>query len=88
MNKNFIKIEIDDSAPLISIEYQNIGKFQELIFLLMSSSGIELIYQSLKKDLTLNGRVEELGILDSLVNYLSSNDASQEEQFIDPSSFQ
>lgn len=68
MSKNYIKIELENSVnsktfPLITMEYENIESFQNLIFFLLSDSGSMLFIKTIEQELIEKNRLNELEIL-------------------------
>lgn len=88
-NNSYIKIEIEDSIPIISIEYDSINSFQDLVFLLFSKSGSNLLSSTLEQELTLSNKDDEINILKAISTFIKSNDDIDDENsnFINPSSF-
>lgn len=91
-NNNYIKIEIVDSTPVIMMEYDGLESFKDLIFFIMSPSGLELFYNTIERDLILNNKKDELKVLTSLVKLISEkdnfiNNSIDEDEFISPSFF-
>ena len=64
---NYIKIEFDQSKPFVSMEYDDMDSFQNLIFFLISPSGTELFLKTVEKDLLDNNKEEELEIIKALM---------------------
>jgi hypothetical protein len=94
MNKNYIKIELSDSLPVVSMEYDSIESFQNLMFCLVSESGFNLIYKTIEKDLMIKNRTDEIEIMAALVSLvnkdvqdLAVDKRSESLNVIDPSSF-
>jgi hypothetical protein len=94
MNKNYIKIELSDSLPVVSMEYDSIESFQSLMFCLVSESGFNLMYKTIEKDLMIKNRTDEIEIMSALVSLvnkdiqdLAVDKRSESLNVIDPSSF-
>lgn len=87
MSNGFIKIDIEDSYPVISMEYDTLEIFKDLMFFVLSPSGMELFCETIQKDLINNNRTDELKILDSIIKLLGDQDEFHDEEFISPSSF-
>jgi hypothetical protein len=91
-NDNYIKIEIMDSTPVITMEYDGLESFKDLIFFILSPAGLELFYNTIEKDLILNNKKDELKVLTSIVKLISEknnliNNTIDEDEFISPSFF-
>lgn len=89
MSNNHVNIEIIDSIPIISMEYSNLDSFQDLVFLLFSQAGSNLLSSTLEKELLLNNKLEELKILKIIAQFINEDDIYDEDsdQFLNPSSF-
>lgn len=94
MNTNYIKIELSNSLPVVSIEYDSIESFQNLMFCLISESGFNLMYKTIEKDLIRQNRKEEIEIMAALANIVNADikdlavqNRSESNNVIDPSSF-
>jgi hypothetical protein len=89
MNNSFIKIEIIDSKPVVSFEYSNIEDFKDLMFFIMSESGLNLLYNSIEQNLISNDKNEEIDMLNMIISVLNSSIDlnSTDDDFIDPCSF-
>jgi len=64
---NYIKIEFDQSKPFVSMEYDDMDSFQNLIFFLISPSGTELFLKTIEKDFVEKNKEEELEIIKALM---------------------
>jgi len=88
---NYIKIKLTDSYPVVSIEYEDLTRFQELMFCLISDRGSNLIYKTIESELIENNKKEEIEIIGKLLSILSVNtldDLDKKKQsFTNPSSF-
>jgi hypothetical protein len=73
MKENYIKIKFVGSTPFISIQYDSIESFQNLIFFLMSPTGTELFLKTIEKDLVEQNKSEELEIIKAFM-YIISQD--------------
>lgn len=93
MNKetNYIKIKLTDSYPVVSIEYEDLTHFQELMFCLISDRNSSLIYKTIELELIEKNKKEEIEIMSKLLNILSVNPLDEtdvkKQNFINPSSF-
>jgi hypothetical protein len=89
MNNSFIKIEIIDSKPVVSFEYSSIEDFKDLMFFIMSESGLNLLYNSIEQNLISNDKNEEIDMLNMIISVLNSSIDlnSTDDDFIDPCSF-
>lgn len=89
MSNNHVRIEIIDSIPIISMEYGNLDSFQDLVFLLFSQAGSNLLNSTLEQELLLNNKLEELKILKIIAQFINEDDIYDEDsdQFLNPSSF-
>lgn len=68
MSQNYIKIELENSGnsktvPLITMKYESIESFQNLIFFLLSDSGSVLFTKTIEQELIEKNRLNELEIL-------------------------
>lgn len=73
MSENYIKIEFDGSKPFISIQYDSIESFQNLIFFIMSPTGTDLFLKTIEKDLVRNNKTEELETIKAFMHIISQN---------------
>ena len=73
MKENYIKIEFDVSTPYISMKYDSIESFQNLIFFLMSPTGTELFLKTIEKDLVEKNKAEELESIKAFMHIISQN---------------
>ena len=73
MKENYIKIKFVGSTPFISIQYDSIESFQNLIFFLMSPTGTELFLKTIEKDLVEQNKSEELEIIKAFMYIISQN---------------
>jgi hypothetical protein len=73
MKENYIKIEFDGSTPYISMKYDSIESFQNLIFFLMSPTGTELFLKTIEKDLVEKNKAEELESIKAFMHIISQN---------------
>lgn len=92
--KNYIKIEMINSKPNISIEYDSLESFQHLMFCLLSPHGFELVYKTIEKQLVENNKKEEIESLSILFELLNKDNEenllqlnSKKVNLINPSSF-
>lgn len=89
---NYIKIELQNSLPVVSMEYDSIESFQSLMFCIISESGFNLIYKTIEKDLIQNNMIDEIEILSALMSLVNKDiqDLSHNTRgmtLINPSSF-
>lgn len=88
---NYIKIEIIDSRPAVSMEYDSIDSFQKLMFCLISESGFGSVYQTIEQELINDKKMEEIEVLGKLISLLndSNNELSytNKKNLLNPSSF-
>lgn len=94
MSKNFLKIEMINSKPIISLEYDSLESFQHLMFCLLSPQGFELVYKTLQKQLIENDKKEEVESLSIILELLNKENEeklvyldSKKVNLINPSSF-
>jgi hypothetical protein len=90
MSKNYIKIEMDESLPYISMEYEDLDSFKDLVFFVMSKTGSDLFCKTIEHELLINNKHEELKILDFINAILQSDEIllnSEETNLMNPSSF-
>jgi hypothetical protein len=91
MNNSFLKIEIIDSKPVVTFEYKDLEEFKDIMFFILSDSGLNLLYNSIEQDLILNNKDKELDILTMIIDTLNvdnaDSDPSDEDDFITPFSF-
>jgi len=91
MNNSFLKIEIIESKPVVTFEYKDLEEFKDVMFFILSDSGLNLLYHTIEQDLILNNKEKELDILNMIINTLNTNyadsDSSDDEDFISPYSF-
>lgn len=75
--KNYLKIEFNESTPVVSMEYDSIESFQNLIFFLLSPTGTDLFIKTIEKQLVESKKEAELETIKTLTYILSkdSNDA-------------
>ena len=73
MSENYIKIEFNGSKPFISIQYDSIESFQNLIFFIMSPTGTDLFLKTIEKDLVRNNKTEELETIKAFMHIISQN---------------
>lgn len=91
MNNSFLKIEIIDSKPVVTLEYKDLEEFKDIMFFVMSESGLNLLYNNIEQDLIINNKDQELDILNMIIHtlntdYVDSN-PSDDDDFISPCSF-
>ena len=91
MNNSYLKIEIIDSKPVVTFEYKDLEEFKDVMFFIMSESGLNLLYNTIEQDLIMKNKDQELEILNMIINTLNTNyaesDSSDDEDFISPYSF-
>lgn len=73
MKKNYLKIELTDTLPVIEMNYDSIESFQSLMFCLISESGFNLVYKTIEKDLIANNKNDELEVLKLLIDLIAEN---------------
>ena len=91
MNNSFLKIEIIDSKPVVTLEYKDLEEFKDIMFFVMSESGLNLLYNNIEQDLIVNNKDQELDILNMIIHTLNTDYAdsnpSDNDDFISPFSF-
>jgi hypothetical protein len=87
MSNGYIKIDIEDSTPFITVEYEDLATFKDLMFFILSPSGMELFCQTIEKDLVENNKADELKILNAMIKLINSQYDVVDDEFISPSSF-
>jgi len=87
MNNGYIKIDMEGSTPFITVEYEDLEIFKDLMFFILSPSGIELFCQTIEKDLLENNKTDELKILKAMIKLINSQYDIIDDEFISPSSF-
>jgi len=88
MSKNYLKIELTETLPIIEMNYDSIESFQSLMFCLISDSGFNLVYKTIEKDLIDNRKIDELEILKLLIDLATENKNNTNNfNLINPSSF-
>lgn len=89
-NNSYIKIQIVDSIPLITMEYEDIAIFKDLLFFLASPAGSELAIKTIEKNLLDNNKKEELETLNSICDYIKQDNSyisKSDVEYIRPSCF-
>ena len=71
--KNYLQIEFDGSKPFVSMEYDSIESFQNLIFFLISPTGTDLFLKTIEKQLIEANKEAELETIKAL-RYIISKD--------------
>lgn len=71
--KNYLKIEFDGSTPFVSMEYDSIESFQNLVFFLISPTGTDLFLKTIEKQLVEAKKEEELETIKALM-YIITKD--------------
>lgn len=85
---NYIKIEIKDSLPHVSMEYDSLESFRDLIFIMLSPKGEELFLTTIEKDLIEKNKSDELEIMKLIQGMIKESLFKPENNYIiDPSSF-
>jgi hypothetical protein len=85
---NYIKIEIKDSLPYVSMEYDSLESFRDLIFTMLSPKGEELFLTTIEKDLIEKNKSDELEIMKLIQGIIKESLFKPENNYIiDPSSF-
>lgn len=85
---NYIKIEIKDSLPYVSMEYDSLESFRDLIFTMLSPKGEELFLTTIEKDLIEKNKSDELEIMKLIQGIIKESLFKPENSYIiDPSSF-
>lgn len=88
---NYIKIELIDSKPSVSMEYDSIDSFQRLMFCLISESGSGIIYKTIEKELINDNKMEEIESLGKLISLITEDytdlSGSKKSNLLNPSSF-
>lgn len=69
---NYVKIEIINSVPMVSMEYDDIESFKNLIFCMLSEKGTDLFTATVKASLLENNAVEELHILKEFATIIAN----------------
>lgn len=91
MNNSFLKIEIIDSKPVVTLEYKDLEEFKDIMFFVMSESGLNLLYNNIERDLITNNKDQELDIINMIIHTLNTDYAdsnpSDDDDFISPCSF-
>lgn len=75
MNNSFLKIEIIDSELVVTFEYKDLEEFKDLMFFIMSQSGLNLIYYHIEKNLVANNKNQELNVINTIIKMLNTEDA-------------
>lgn len=88
---NYIKIELIDSKPSVSMEYDSIDSFQRLMFCLISESGFGLVYKTIEKELITDNKMEEIEALGKLISLIKDDytdlSDNKNKSLFNPSSF-
>ena len=89
---NYIKIELQDGLPYVSMEYDSLEAFRDLIFTAISPNGAELFVVTIENDLIRKNKSEELNILRMIKNTIDSQEInfkkdSTDNFVINPGSF-
>lgn len=71
--KNYLQIEFDGSRPFVSMEYDSIESFQNLIFFLISPTGTDLFLKTIEKQLIEGKKEEELETIKAMM-YIITKD--------------
>ena len=91
MNNSFLKIEIIDAKLVVILEYKDLEEFKDIMFFVMSESGLNLLYNNIEQDLIVNNKDQELDILNMIIHTLNTDYAdsnpSDNDDFISPFSF-
>jgi len=69
---NYVKIEIINSIPMVSMEYDDIENFKNLVFCLLSEKGSELFMATIRASLIENNASEELYILKEFASIIAN----------------
>lgn len=89
-SQSYIKIQIVDSIPIITMEYEDIAIFKDLIFFLASPAGSDLALKTIEKNLLDNNKHEELEMIKGIYDYIkkdNSNIFKNDVEYIKPSCF-
>lgn len=71
MSDNYIKIELlSKSTPMITMEYEDLESFQNLVFFLISDSGSDLFVKTIEQQLIKANKTKELEILRAFSEFI------------------
>lgn len=92
MSNNYIKIELINSNPYISMEYEDLESFKDLVFFMISQSGANLFCKTIEQELLLADKKEELKLLEFMYKILQTPEdelliSSNDSILMNPSSF-
>lgn len=71
---SYVKIELSDSVPMVTMEYDSLDDFRDLIFFMMSPSTSNIFAATIKRDLELQQKSAEIEILDYIQGLLNSDE--------------
>lgn len=71
---SYVKIELSDSVPMVTMEYDSLDDFRDLIFFMMSPSTSSIFSATIKNDLELQKKSAEIEILDYIQGLLNSDE--------------
>lgn len=83
---SYVKIEMKNDMPFVSMEYEDVDSFRDLMFCLLSSVGNYLCYSTISENLTINNKHQELEILEAIMD-LDDKNKDKDSDFTSPSSF-
>lgn len=70
---NYIKIELNNSLPMVSMEYDSMESFQKLMFCIISESGFNLIYKTIETELIQDQKTDEIEVLRALIQLINKD---------------
>lgn len=73
MSNNYIKIELSNSIPYISMEYDNLDSFKSLVFFMISEIGSSLFIKTIQSELVQENKSDELLILKEFAKIIAEN---------------
>lgn len=90
---NHIKIELENGLPYISMEYENLEAFRDLIFSILSPNASELFFVTIENSLIKESKTDELNIIRFIKDAVENNKINFKQNkgdifFTNPGSFQ